>query len=52
MRMRILAPAVLTVMISHPLVLKKTVKIAVDLRHCEKHTFVRGLVHDGRMVEI
>ncbi len=28
------------------------VKIAVDFRHCKKHSFVRGLVQDGRMVEI
>ncbi len=28
------------------------VKIAVDFWHYEKHVFVRGLVQDGRMVEI
>ncbi len=28
------------------------VKIAVDIRHYKKHAFVRGLVQDGRMVEI
>ncbi len=28
------------------------VKVAVDFRHCEKHAFMRGLVQDGRMVEI
>ncbi len=28
------------------------VKIGVDFRHYEKHAFVRGLVQDGRMVEI
>ncbi len=27
-------------------------KIAVDFRHYKKHAFVRGLVQDGRMVEI
>ncbi len=27
-------------------------KIAVDFRHYKKHDFVRGLVQDGRMVEI
>ncbi len=27
-------------------------QIAVDFRHCEKDAFVRGLVQDGRMVEI
>ncbi len=27
-------------------------KIVVDFKHCEKHSFVRGLVQDGRMVEI
>ncbi len=28
------------------------VKLAVDFRHFDKHAFVRGLVQDGRMVEI
>ncbi len=28
------------------------VKIAVNFRHCEKHAFLRGLVQDGKMIEI